>query len=284
MKSLVKPDFDTLKHIYEVDRLTVRQIAAKYGVTKTAAQMWFHRYGIPLREAHNGMVNRGLREPTREELVQLIHVEHLGYREVASMFGVTTIAISRRLKQFNIPRPTHWDTRYKGNRPVLPTQEELTALYESGISLQDIGEQFNVSEIVIRKLCKEYAITVKRNGWNGGKRFECKDGHQVRSTYEQRIDDWLFEHSIPHVYEPALPCDKRYHADFSANGWYIEIWGVTDNARYTERRKHKTQLYHQHGLPLIELGKDFFSSRGQVRLKRRLAKLLIPAPIPLLSQ
>ncbi|MGH2478516.1 MAG: hypothetical protein ACRDHW_02525, partial [Ktedonobacteraceae bacterium] len=95
-------------------------------------------------------------------------------------------------------------------------------------------------------------------------------------TYEQRIDDWLHEHGIPHRYEPRLPFDNRSKADFFANGWYIEIWGVAQNKIYTERRKRKIRGYNLHHLPLIEIDLHHFDSKRNFLWIRRLKKVLVP--------
>jgi hypothetical protein len=106
---------------------------------------------------------------------------------------------------------------------------------------------YGVTDKVISRLFGEYGIQPNPNGWDGGKRHACQDGHLVRSTYEQRVDDWLYRHGIEHVYEPTLPYDRRCRSDFLANGWYIEIWGVKGNAAY------------YHDIPLIELRYNHFS-------------------------
>ena len=43
---------------------------------------------------------------------------------------------------------------------------------------------------------------------------------------------------------------------------------------YSERRKRKTQLYHQHNLPLIELEIHHFDTHRHNQWARRLAKVL----------
>lgn len=272
----MKPDFRTLKHLYETERLTTRQIGTKFNVSKTQVLRWMKSYGIQTRDAHNGLTNRGIIAPTRDELVDLVHTQHKSYAEIAQMFSVDHTAIPYWLKKHDIPRPKLWDTRYRGLRPTLPTKEELLAVYEYEQTTEAIGQQFHISTWKVGKLFKQYGIEARLNGWNNGSRFECQDGHQVRSTYEQKVDDWLFEHHIPHVYEPQLSFDKRSHADFLANGWYIEVWGVRNNDAYKQRRKRKTHLYQQHALPLIELEVHHFDSQRKNLWQRRLSQVLTP--------
>lgn len=45
--------------------------------------------------------------------------------------------------------------------------------------------------------CKE--ITILDDSYEG--KFTCTDGHIVKSKSEMIIDNWLFDHNIPHAYE-----------------------------------------------------------------------------------
>ena len=203
MKSELRPDFDTLYNLYITQRLTTRQIARQTGArSKTSVIQWLKSYDIPCRPAGYGLLNRGVIEPTKEELVDMVRVQHLGYREIAARFGVDYTAIPHWLKKHDIARPSAWDTRRKGQHPPIPTKEELTELYAQGKSLDIISQLYGVSDTTISKICKQYGIEVNPGGFDGGKRFQCNDDHLVRSVYEQRVDNWLFEHGISHVLEP----------------------------------------------------------------------------------
>lgn len=275
----IEPDFTTLYQLYIVKHMSTRELAKQFGfASKTSIQIRLKTFGIPLRATGGGLLNRqGIEPPDRETLYCLIHVEHKGFREIANMYGVDHTAISYWLKKHNIDHPTVWDTRRKGIHPTLPTEQELRDLYTTGHSLREIGNQFGTSTQSISHLCDQYDIQVKPDGFDGGKRFLCNDDHLVLSVYEQRVDNWLYEHEIPHQLEPRLPFDRRCQSDFLANGWYIEVWGVIGNTAYTQRRIRKTNLYHQHNLPLIELEPYQFDTAHKGLWKRRLQKVLTPS-------
>lgn len=66
-----------------------------------------------------------------------------------------------------------------------------------------------------------------------------KTGNIVKSKSEMIIDNWLFDHNIPHAYEKILPidADQRHdlHPDFCLPGYgddtddiYIEYWGYNE--------------------------------------------------------
>ena len=94
-------------------------------------------------------------------------------------------------------------------------------------------------------------------------RYTCKDGHIVKSKSEREIDNYLFEHNIPHAYEKALPygaTDKEVlHPDFYLPNYlgekkhvYIEHWGYNENNKdYTKTKKFKMPIYEKLGITLI---------------------------------
>lgn len=274
----MKPDFNTLQHLYVTERLTTRQIGTQFGVSKTEVRRWLIFYNIPTRAVGRGLLNRGIQEPSKDELVQLVHVEHKSYQEIAGMYGVDTTAVPHWLKKHQIERPTVWQTRRKGVEIILPSQEELFCMYvENGMTLKEIADKYGVSKTPIKGLCEKFGIPIRPDGFNGGIRFACDDGHLVRSTYEQKVDNWLHEHDIPHQYEPVLPFDRRYHGDFLANGWYIEIWGVNGSKDYAQRKAKKVSLYNAHQIPLIQLSIDSFQPRRKNSWKKQLTRCFVSA-------
>lgn len=99
---------------------------------------------------------------------------------------------------------------------------------------------------------KKFGIKVRHDG-NMGKKQKCKDGHWVMSSLEAKVDNWLFDHDIDHDYEPKLIEGRNYKSDFYANGYFIEIWGITGKRSYESRKKAKREIYDSFKLKLIEL-------------------------------
>lgn len=271
----MRPDRATLAALYCDQRLTTRRIGEMYGVRHITVRRWLTACGIELRPSGRGLANRGVEAPTRDELARLVHDEHQSYDQIAARYGVDRSAVQHWLTRHDIPRPAIWDTRRKGIRPDLPDAETLAAMYASGMSLEEIGKRYGVSERPIRELCRRHGIEVRRAGFNnsGTVAYRTARGEVVRSVYEMRVADWLHCRGIPYEYEPRLPFDRRYRADFLANGWYIEVWGVKGNDAYEERRQLKVRAYWAYAMPLIELG-------PQVSLDRNLAPCLAPASEP----
>lgn len=99
--------------------------------------------------------------------------------------------------------------------------------------------------------CKE--IVILDDSYEG--KFTCTDGHIVKSKSEMIIDNWLFDHNIPHAYEKKLPIDNDekhdLHPDFCLPGYgddtddiYIEYWGYNEkNIEYTKSKNYKMKIY-----------------------------------------
>lgn len=106
------------------------------------------------------------------------------------------------------------------------------------------------------------AININKDNFR--EKFEAKhrtiDGHYVRSKAEMLIDNWLYQYGLVHAYERKLPIDEDVYCDFyipSGNGRpqavYIEFWGLENDAKYTERKNKKVEIYKREWLSLIEL-------------------------------
>lgn len=191
--------------------------------------------------------------------------------ELAKRYGVNTHAICYRLRQAGIVlrgggNRKPWDetmrqkrtTYHQNHRPhnyrALHT-DEVVELYVSGLSALHVGRLLNCSEAVI--LQRLHAAGVELRSPGIGQMHYAQDGHRVRSALEVAVDNWLFEHDLPHEIEPRCPWDLSrrtpQRADFRVGDTYIEVWGITDNARYDQRRAEKLARYRACGAALIEL-------------------------------
>jgi hypothetical protein len=89
--------------------------------------------------------------------------------------------------------------------------------------------------------------------------LKAKDGHLVRSRAELIIDNLLYDYRLLHAYERELTVAETILSDFyippseGKKAVYIEFWGIKDDPKYLERKKHKLEIYNSHKLNLIEL-------------------------------
>lgn len=118
-------------------------------------------------------------------------------------------------------------------------------------------------------------------------RYTCKDGHIVKSKSERAIDDYLFEHGIPHAYERELPygaTEKEVlHPDFYLPDYlgegehvYIEHWGYNENnIQYTKTKKFKMPIYRKLEITLVCTYEKTDMGKIDTVLDRKLNKAFI---------
>lgn len=144
-------------------------------------------------------------------------------------------------------------------RTQIPTlmRDQLTIgkIYDGG-DAQDLLQHFAsvfdrqvTNQVAGRQIEDDY-----RNQYPA--KFFCDDGHRVRSPGEKIIDDWFRRHDVRHDYESitAIPGLLPDFVVFSRQRVpvFIEFWGMS-GAEYEARRLHKSRIYAQFMLPLIEI-------------------------------
>jgi hypothetical protein len=104
------------------------------------------------------------------------------------------------------------------------------------------------------------------------------DGHYVRSRAEMLIDNFLYYNKIIHAYEKKVNIAEPMFCDFFIpnHNIYIEFWGMEENEKYAERKKHKQELYSKYNFKLIELSdKDLENLDEILATKLRLHNILV---------
>lgn len=274
------PPKSELINLYLTQKKNLRNIGNIYDVNKSTVKKWLVRCNIPIRSTGYGLDHRGEIAPTKDELYDMIYIQGLLYREIAEKYKVHESAIGHWLDKHGIDRP---GGKKRGLINTL-TKDILSNLYENqGYSLTAIGGMYDASEAVISRLCNEFEIETRPEGW-AAKSFQCKDGHIVKSTYELKVDNWLYTNHINHIYEPLLPFGRQMKADFLANGWYIEIWGVVNDSGYKKRKRRKVHAYSVNNMPLIEIPVHAFDTHHNNQWKRILQKCLQTTTLSLLRQ
>lgn len=91
-------------------------------------------------------------------------------------------------------------------------------------------------------------------------KFECDDGHIVKSQAERDIDNELFNMGIFHAYEIPLDVgtEKPLRPDFCLKNYlgagedvYIEYFGLKGQPKYDEETTYKLNLYSKNKVTLI---------------------------------
>jgi hypothetical protein len=154
-------------------------------------------------------------------------------------------------------------------------KDTLIDLYEIQVlTSREVGQILGIDKKIILDYLKKYSIHIRPDGYRNKERIKCKDGHLVRSHYERAVDNELHKNDIPHVYEPRLPFNKKYAADFLVgDGLYIEIWGLLNIKAYTEKQQTKLKMYEQNDCKLLSLYPEDFKKVTQIT--QRIKALLI---------
>ena len=127
-----------------------------------------------------------------------------------------------------------------------------------------------------RKKKPNETAVAKQMDEQGSQIFVSSDAHVLDSPGEQTIDEILFElqrdpallkkniitYHIPH-YDLEQVVERGMNADFyvgfplkQINDFYIEYWGVKNDAKYEKNKQDKIALYKANGLPLLGIESD----------------------------
>lgn len=124
----------------------------------------------------------------------------------------------------------------------------------------DCYKKYKDKQLLV-KITKCYEINILDESYEGV--YKCKDGHIVKSKSEREIDNYLFDHNIPHAYEKVVSIDGEskhdLHPDFCLPNYlgkgkdvYIEHWGFnSDNRDYYKSKKYKIAKYRELKLTII---------------------------------
>lgn len=245
----------------KVDDLTPEKVAALYTsgfrYTEIAEQYQCSASHVAAIGRKSGLIGRTIQNkagvvPTKEILEQLYWGEWLNYEKIGERLGVDFTTIPYWLKKFDIPRRTLWETR-RGPGWVDPDPEIIAHLYEAeNMSTESVGKLFKVSDTYIKSVLHKKQIPLRKSGYPNVSHYTAQDGHRVKSSLELQVDDWLSSRWIPHTYEPFIG-GTRLKADFLVGNVYVEIWGITGNQTYEEKRKRKLEAYQHHQLELLSV-------------------------------
>jgi len=102
-----------------------------------------------------------------------------------------------------------------------------------------------------------------------GIRCMAGDGHVCHSLDEQRIDNWLLAHGLPHEREPRYPAHStlnptgRRRADWRVQDTFIEYFGLLGDADYEKKMAEKILLARHCEIDLITIHPSDLESLDQ---------------------
>jgi hypothetical protein len=154
--------------------------------------------------------------------------------------------------------------RFSSAKKYLPvSRDQLVSFFKfnkKGFPIAKLtGDQVEKLEILFKS-------EIRHTDYDDSAALVTKDGHKVRSEAERKIDDWLFDHSIAHAYEYAIPETKRcdfYLPTPDGAGIYVEYWGLKSK-EYEANKELKLEIYKRHNLKLLEIFPDDLIKLDQI--------------------
>ena len=142
-----RPTPTELHNLYVTDELSLRQIAARYDVTKQAIWYWLVAAGIPRRPP------KRLPEETAATIAQLYLDHQLTCRDIGQQLGLSTSSIEQALKRRGIPR--------RQPRPAI-TQQQIDETITAGIPPATIAQQHHCSKAAVYRAMKHAGLPTQR--------------------------------------------------------------------------------------------------------------------------
>lgn len=145
-------------------------------------------------------------------------------------------------------------------------REELANLYiKEQRTTREIAEVYNTDKKVICDYLHRYKIEVRPDSFPNTSVLICKNGQRVRSHYERAFLNEMLTQEIDFLYEPRIPNNRRYSADFKVGNIYVEVWGMVGWESYEKRMEVKKEIYKNNNLKLFNVyPSDFKNVRGKV--------------------
>ncbi|MDD2666431.1 MAG: hypothetical protein PHD13_06430 [Methanocellales archaeon] len=254
-----KPSTDQLRKWYVADKKSTMEVAEIVGVSFGTVSNWLKEANIPIRdqsEAKFVQYGKEIQKPADELLRRWYIDERESTYEIAEIIGVSRSTVSHWLEGAGVQRRDDREQvfAYYGKEVEKPSDEQLRKWYvDEKKSSTEIAEIIGVSHNAILRWLDRAEISRREVLYGYKEWLQCADGHEVRSGYERRVDDWLYFNGVAHDYNEELPGDRKYKCDFKVEDWYIEVWGLIGIGSYDEKTERKINYYEKHGLKRIDI-------------------------------
>ena len=253
-------DKPTFERLYLVDRLTLREIAAKYNSDRRTVTSLRERYGTEIRAKDCKLLAQRLNVET---LARLYNVDRLSQKEIAIRYNTSYSGIGRLMKKYNIKaRNNVRNTLAK--RLDKATLEKL--YYVDRLLLREIASRYNSSNNSVTGLIKQYGIKIRPD---------------IRNTLPSRLDKQTLERLYV---EDRLTLKKiaiMYDSSESCVGRLMKQYNLKTRGNLptplAQRLDKETleNLYIQYGLLQREIASMY--NCHQITVCRLLVKYGIPA-------
>jgi len=156
-------DHRQLRDLYVRERMTVREVGERMGVSHHRVIRELALAGIPRRSRHE-RPPRGPRAAVTDEALRELYIERgMTIRELCSFFGVSDEYLRKRLRQCGLgKRPGSFTPRMDRERTEVTG--DAAELYGAGLGLREVAEALGVSSSEVRELLHEAGVTVRPPG------------------------------------------------------------------------------------------------------------------------
>ncbi|MBU3905277.1 MAG: helix-turn-helix domain-containing protein [Nanoarchaeota archaeon] len=224
MSTMIKKEI--LKELYIYKKLTQKQIATEFNVSRHTVQHWFEINGIEARSCSEAQKLRQKRErkiPLKSKLIDLYSYKKLGSYKLGRMFAVSHRTILNWLIEYNIPiRP---------REPKINFNQTPTLSYILGVISGD-GSVFNYrfnktlySKVNLGVISKEFALSfnssLRKIGFNPHMcTYKPKNGNlkYIVEANSKNFVNWYKQLSSEKLYE-IIYSDKENMKSF-IRGFY----------------------------------------------------------------
>lgn len=205
----------------------------------------------------------------KEEIISL-YIKGIPAKDIGKQYGTYHSIVTKLLKDAGIPLRTRsiiQQSNYKlyGKIGCIKKNPKLEELKDIIIELYllkqktvwDIGDILGLGHTSILRHLYKWKIPLRQSP--NYKMYLCDDGHKVRSSYELKVDNWLYHNGILHATNEKI---NKYYFDFKVGEYYIEIWGMIEKEDYKQKMIKKLDFYDVNHLKIISLfPKDNFQEK-----------------------
>ena len=157
-------DHRSLEKLYVDQALTIAEVAEKLRITPARVARELVVAGIPIRP-HTVRRPRGNRSKvTDKRLVDLYAKRKLNVVATASLLGVSTEYVSKRLHEAGLTKRRGTFTP-KGPWDPDDLRDEASRLYEGGMTMKAVGQELGVSVGTVRVALHQGGVQVRRGGF-----------------------------------------------------------------------------------------------------------------------
>lgn len=222
------------------DGWTMKKIADKIDRSVSCVCQILKRNKVETRPSHTRP------KISDEELKRLYIEENLSTLEIEDKVGLTNGNLSNRLRNME-----DVEMRGKGSVRRHVSDNKIKTLYvNQGLSSREVGNKVGLDGSTVRARLSKLNIETRDS--NYGNNQVTKKGHEVRSSYERQVADFLFENDIEYEYEPKI--DGPYIPDFKiGNNIFIEVWGMLGIDDYKHRKEQKMKYYNTEEMNIISI-------------------------------